>query len=554
MSAPDQISASNTPGASNVRWQFIDSSNNSRSNLRQVKRHVMQEYMRHKKSGARQSESEGEIPRPRPKRGRPRKNRIEKRTSTGKPTQNHVQLELEGVSKESISSIESQPRGGDVQFDTELTNNLFIEIPTNNIPSGVQNPDTTFMLPFHGQAPQADNLQFPSGYVNTSLYANSNIANIQVDPPASWSSTSDSLSEFEESPRAMLSAARTIPSGSLPSALSLDGQRLLDFYSKDTTAAFTNTRHGMLINWQGYTLPQFETQGPSLSFENHDPPTRPTLSIGPASIQPPQTLHSMPSPQSSTSSSSDTPSPYMNARSNSTHTSPTYPMDEIHIQCEYFLDLLRRCEQLALFQRSNPTSCDLFRHTAVQETSLLFQILASPPGAQFASPGEHKQTVTRLAVLVMLNAALWDYRYTPLHAGNFLRTLERTIADSEACMSGSVEAVLQILLECNDGYADNWSVGDDGNFNLSPTGSQFTPDFSQYSPTGSSPSARPWYAGRMLKIAKRLGADSWCRVGDLLFSCLSLQISEPNIYLWEASLRREILDATLTNYGMPSSM
>ncbi|KAJ5267065.1 hypothetical protein N7478_009873 [Penicillium angulare] len=553
MSDTDQISASKTPGASNVRWQFIDSSNNSRSNLRQVKRHVMQEYMRHKKSGARQSESEGEIPRPRPKRGRPRKNRIEKRNSTGKSTQNDAQAASKQL--ESIVSSEPQSMGENSRCDIKPKHNLFIEMPANNMLSGVQGLDPTFMPPFHEQAPRADVIQFSSGYVDTSLYTRSSIADNQVDAPASWSSTSESLSEFEESPRTMLSTAHTIPSNSIPSELSLDGQRLFDFYAKNIPAAFTNNRLGMFINWQDCnTLPGYDAQGPSLYFENHGPPTRPTSSIEPAPFQAPQTLKSMPSPQSSTSSSSDTSSPYMNPRSHSTNTSPTCLMDEIHTQCEEFLDLLRRYEQLALFQRSNPTPCDLLRHTAVQETSPIFQILASPPGAQFTSSGDRNQSVARLAVLVMLNAALWDYRYTPLQAGNFLRTLEQTIVDSEACMNGSVEAVLQILLECNDGYASNWSTSDNGDMNFSPTGSQFSPDFSQYSPTVPSPSARPWYAGRMLKIAKRLGADLWCRVGDFLFSCLSLQVLEPTVYLWEADLRREILDASLTSPVMPALM
>lgn len=76
---------SSAPDAFNVRWQFIDSSNNNRTNLTQVKRHVMQEYMRQKKRGTRQSESEEE--KPRAKRGRPKKTRVAKRRPEKKRTQ-----------------------------------------------------------------------------------------------------------------------------------------------------------------------------------------------------------------------------------------------------------------------------------------------------------------------------------------------------------------------------------------------------------------------------------------------------------------------------------
>lgn len=41
--------ASSNAGSSTIRWQFINQSNDRRSNLTQVKRHVMREYMRQKK-------------------------------------------------------------------------------------------------------------------------------------------------------------------------------------------------------------------------------------------------------------------------------------------------------------------------------------------------------------------------------------------------------------------------------------------------------------------------------------------------------------------------
>jgi hypothetical protein len=143
-----------------------------------------------------------------------------------------------------------------------------------------------------------------------------------------------------------------------------------------------------------------------------------------------------------------------------------------------------------------------------------------------------------------LNAAMWDYRNTPARAAIFLDTLEKSMVDSEVGMTGSVEAMLQILLECSDGTLDGWSTSADASAAAAPV--EEVADFSQYFPTASSPSARPWFAGRMLKIASRLSALSWYRVNEFLFSCLTLQVQEPSTALWEADLRREILDQPTT--------
>jgi hypothetical protein len=306
-------------------------------------------------------------------------------------------------------------------------------------------------------------------------------------------------------------------------------------------AAFAYTRLGKLINWQDYILSGYETHGPSFFYEYEQP--APITSE--SSHQSTQNLHSMPSPPYSTSSVSDlSPSPEAKPQPTFPPFTTTSPIDEIRLQCEEFLDFLRRCEQLSLYQRDNPESSHLTRQTAVQETSILHQVLAAPPGARFTASGNRKQMVARITALIILNAALWDYRYTPVRASIFLNTLEAAMVDSEVGMSGSVEAILQILLECNDGcITDEFTAA---------AVVEDLPDFSQYGPTATSPSARPWYAGRMLKIAKRLRAETWYRVSDFLFSCLTLQVREPCMTLWEADLRQEILDAPLTSYLMRS--
>ncbi|CAL5867583.1 uncharacterized protein PFLUO_LOCUS1802 [Penicillium psychrofluorescens] len=620
------MSLPGTPDESNMRWQFIDASNNSRSNLTQVKKHVMQQYMRQKKgSDSQKSEGEEDEAQPvqRPKRGRPRKKRIAKHIKAYDSGSNDL------VSDET-ASVDVEEFARSASSDLSLADNAAVSLPFHVPP--IDTPSFTFSYP--------DNIN---------------------DLESMWSSPS------ERSPRTILSAARTDPFNTLPIEMDLEGQKLFDFYVSDMPAcsygshfrspkahnwytsvfvpeamkgavafqntilvhaantwawvrnetetkntllhrdravsmlrehlqnhprdisdvaiisclsaaaledfdprpghketswthmraaremirarggpaAFENTRLGMLINWQDYILSGYETHGPSFFFEHERPASATATALRTASPQHLLNLHdSIPSPPYSTSSTlSETnpscPEPPLLSLPLPQYQLSVSPIDEIHLQCEKFLDFLRRCEQLALYQRDNPSSCSSTRRTAVQNPSILHQILAAPPGARFTASGNRKQMVARLTALIMLNAALWDYRYTPFHGATFLSTLEQSAIDSEVSMSGSIEALLQILLECDDGTPDYFA-------------DENVPDFSQYAPTATSSAARPWWAGRMLKVAKRLSADSWHRLGDFLFACLTLRVSESVVVLWEPHLRKEILEAALTSYVMPS--
>lgn len=649
----------------NMRWQFIDASNNSRSNLTQVKRHVMQEYMRQKKSDPHHGESEEEDAPIRPaKRGRPKSTRAAKRKSTRNAA--HGTSRSTTKEKQPVEDTQQIPTlsNNDAPADIEDIGQDWISaVSTSSNPTALPATAQSIVnLPYRTSPIQPYNPFQPRNLRRISPQTQSHLSDLSS--LASWSSAPTTPLEFTQSPRSIMSAARTDPFNTLPIELDIDGQRLFDFYVNDMPAcsygthfrslkahnwytavfvpeamkgavafqntilvhaantwawvrnegetsdgllhrdrairmlrehmhktpgdtsdvaiisclsaaaledfdprpgrkefswmhmraardmirarggpaAFANTRLGMLINWQDYILSGYETRGLSFSFEPATIPSQ-TLSAEPT-IQASPNPNSMPSPPCSTSSLSDiTPCPEPPPITG--NLPQPSPIDEIRLQCEEFLDFLRRCEQLALYQRQYPETCDIIRHSSVQESSLLSQILAAPPGARFTASGDRKQMVARLTALIMLNAALWDYRYAPIHAATFLSTLEHAMIDSEVSMSGSVEAILQILLACNDGYV----VVDETN---SPFLSEQMPDFMQYSSTMASPSARPWFAGRMLKIAKRLGADSWHRVSNLLFSCLTLQVSESTIYSWETELRREILEAPLTNYIMPS--
>ncbi|CEJ56249.1 hypothetical protein PMG11_02466 [Penicillium brasilianum] len=661
MAASDRESSGTTQDPANTRWQFIDTSDNSRSNLTQVKRHVMQEYIRQKKGSSRNSESDESASRP-SERGRRKKPRATKRKYMKKAAEADKDSKQSSPAEKKPAAEEEEDAVSDVE---EIAPSSMSEVVD---PSSVAQTTTT--LPFHTSQLQRHEFPFQvDDFIDISPRTQSQMTDFHS--LAAWSSTPTTPLDFTRSPRTILSAARTDPFNTLPLELDLEGQKLFDFYVNEMPAcsygthfrstkahnwytkvfvpeamkgavafqntilvhaantwiwvrnqtetsntlihrdraitmlrehlsknprdnsdvaiisclsaaaledfdprpghkeiswmhmraaremirsrggpvAFEHTRLGMLINWQDYILSGYETHGPSFFFEKC-PPSSASVSEPPrSSSQPSNHLNSMPSPPESTSSAcSDIPS--LETIQNTVPMHISSPIDEIRLQCEEFLDFLRRCEQLALYQKHNPEACDLSRHEAVQPISILYQTLAAPSGARFTTSGDRKQMVARLTALMMLNAGLWDYRYTPSRAGIFLKTLEQAMVDSEVSMSGSVEAILQILLECNDGPTDTRHAVADGN--VSPASSEQLPDFTQYSPTATSPSARPWFAGRMLKIAKRLNADSWHRLNDFLFSCLTLQVQESSIFSWESDLRREILDAPLTSYIMPS--
>lgn len=658
MPASNDKDSTSLPEAAQTRWQFIDTSKNSRSNLTQVKRHVMQEYMRQKKGDSHQSDEETDAPKPR-KRGRPRKADSNRRESTRKWTSSkNSSIQPKPSDGKSSSHSSDEDAQGEINridhtalsLDTSASSQSMAvyqqTFPFRPSPDSYDTEPQDFLFSFE----LADTV---SGVTEYSSDMNEIAGPTYVEP--TWS------------PKTIMSAARTDPFNSLPLELDLDGQRLFDFYVNDmpscsygghyrsnkahnwyrmvfvpegmrggvafqntilvhaantwawvhneteTTrtllhrdraltmlreylkndpyddsdvaiisclsaaaledfdprpghkeiswmhmraarnmirsrggpSAFAHTRLGMLINWQDYILSGYETHGPSFSFESTDS----TASSKQIPHQPPpsQHFHNMPSPPSSIGSppgdSNTCPTPRPSSTFVLNSSVQESPIDEIRLQCEVFLDFLRRCEQLALYQRDHPEACDVARRATVQEASILFRVIAAPPRARFTASGDRKQMVSRLTTLIMLNAGLWDYRYTPILAGTFMKTLERAMINSEVSMSGSVEAILQILLECNDGI-------DHGLLDWSSTES--LPDYSQYSSNNASPSSRPWFAGRMLKIAKRLSPGSWHRLNDMLFSCLTLQTSEPSFCLWEADLRREILDAPLTSYIMPS--
>ncbi|RAQ45205.1 sigma-70 region 2 family protein [Aspergillus flavus] len=648
-----------------TEWQFIDASNNSRSNLTQVKRHVMQQYMRQKRASGQSSNDVEQTAveshnAPRKATRRPRK----ARASAGGTAQKGKKEDLNSQRQKNASAEKS-----DVQVvpNQELTDDLVEEIERDFIP-GVM----SYTSAENASLPANSFFQlqgYPiSPYLLDKYASGSQSSGSESSSLSPWSSTPTSPSDVTLSPKTILSAARTDPFNTLPMDLDAEGQRLFDFYvnempacsygshfrsakahnwytavfvpegmkgavtfqntilvhaantwawvrneeetdytlvhrnraismlrdhmtrhpgdisdvaiiaclsaagledfdprpghkeiswvhmraaremirARGGPAAFENTRLGMLINWQDYILSGYETNGLSFFFEYNPSVKRSFNSQGQWQDSITQTFNLTPSPLPSI--------PLLSPRdafSPSGLISPGYslsflsPEDEIRHQCDEFIDFLKRCEELSVSHRSKHANMPaLVRYSAFQETSLLYSILAAPPGLRFTASGNRKQFVARLVALIMLNAALWDYRNSVQHSETFLWTLEQAVLASEVDTSGSVEALLQIMLECRDGI----TITD---MSSTSSGSQGMPDFTQYSPTAKTQYGRPWFAGRMLKVAKRLSLNSWMIVHDFLFSCLTLRLETP-VCLWERELRQEILSAPLTSYIMPA--
>ncbi|PYH74889.1 sigma-70 region 2 family protein [Aspergillus vadensis CBS 113365] len=624
-----------------IQWQFIDASDNSRSTLTRVKRHVMQEYMRQKRHATGQSGAEiGESP-SQAEKTRQQQRAIGQATKTSENQTDNTQ-ECGALYKTGTLAQENIPKPTRSDFSSQQESSGTVK---NHATEGrVILGSKPAVRPFY------EGISFRSKTSSPKTYCLSQSSISDTSTPTPSSSAPTTPADVALSPKTILSAARTDPFNTLPLELDIEGQRLFDFYVNEMPAcsygnhfrspkahnwytavfvpegmkgpvafqntilvhaastwvwvrneepdaaalyhrdraitmlrelrdrnpddisdeaiigcisaagledfdprpghkqiswlhmraaremvrlrggpsAFHKTRLGMLINWQDYILSGYETEGPSFFFE----------------YNPPSMLH-RPVPQAEGLVSSQLPLSENSfiEHNISQHPIPA-PVDEIENQCSEFISFLKRCEQLAIHQctSTNLTTAPM-RHTAFQSTSLLYQILAAPPGLRFTASGNRKQFVARLVALIMLNAGLWDYRNSVLHSEAFLRNLEQTVLNCEVNMSGSVEALLQILLACEDGSTEIPETRrNPGN----------TPDFTQYCPTAETPYDRPWFAGRMLKVAKRLSFDSWMNVNYFLFSCLTLHTGIPSVSLWEDGLRQEILSAPLTNYVMPA--
>lgn len=628
------------------RWQFIDLSKDSTDNLTQVKRHVMQEYMRQKRMET-QQQDRSEDGNESDQKASTKKTTKRSRTKTPKPTKEMAtggkrrtptrDSDTEKKEEGAGLGIVPVPHGNNHRYHSSYYSELSSASPSSPS-SSARYPDTAI---------DGDNnygIEFGTRF--------------QTTPPQPTQST------MLSPPRTVLSAARTDPFDTLPWNTSKEDQRLFDFYVNEMPAvsyghhfrtkrahnwyteifvpeamkgaltfvntilvhaastwawvrnesetdstlryrqlaismlrdhmqkypydttdnvitacmsaaaledfdprpghkeiswihmrqaqklirrrggpiAFQNTKLARLINWQDYILAGYVSGADAFYFEDENYHIYATKSspIG-------SSTNFFPSPPNSASSTTldRTPSP-------TNHPFANTSKEEIALQCEEFLDFLSRCEHLALGQRMALSLKDApVRYSAFGPGSTLRRILASPAEKRRTLTGDRKQFITRLAAVMMLNAALWDYRYSVPRTEAFIEHAILQLRDSEVKVDASIEALLQILLACKD-LPFNESVPLTLHSLSLPPASRALGDFSQYSETATSPFDRPWFVGRMLKVAKRLGLQSWLRLNNFLFECLTLRVQEHTIRSWENDLRREILQAPLTSYVMPA--
>jgi hypothetical protein len=251
------------------------------------------------------------------------------------------------------------------------------------------------------------------------------------------------------------------------------------------SALFQHNRLQMLINWSDYIFSGYSSSGPTFYF-HHDPTAMPFNQVHAHQIA----------------------------------------VQEVREQCEEFIKFLRCAEQLAFVQakiqrmpiaiRRQP-----MRFTAFQPGQPLERLLASPPGLRYTEAGQLKQIISRLAALLTINTAIWEYRHSTDMSEEFFCELLENIKYNELDGHPSVEALIQILLSGSKNPA------------LLDT-------------------ERPWFVGRMLKVAKRLAGPSFQKLNDVLLSFLTLRSDlHPVISDWENELRLEILEAPLTSYVLP---
>lgn len=196
---------------------------------------------------------------------------------------------------------------------------------------------------------------------------------------------------------------------------------------------------------------------------------------------------------------------------------------EIAQQCEEFITFLKCAEMRALVQagmQGNPIARNQepMRYSVFLPGQPLYNLLASPNGPRYTKTGQFKQIVSRLAALMTINTAIWECRHSTELSEVFFAELNANILNNDLDRHISVEALIQILLSGSNDHILQQSE-------------------------------RPWFVGRMLKIAKRLSRPSFERLNDLLLGFLTLGPGlQPVMLGWEDELRAEILRAPLVSY------
>ncbi|KIW79030.1 hypothetical protein Z517_08870 [Fonsecaea pedrosoi CBS 271.37] len=585
-----------TPGSKKPqrRFQFIDNSDvtSMGSNATQVRRHVMQEYMREKRWEARSQTKAGDGAEA-PTRKRPDRPRSQTRSRQRRPqTARSIPADFQDLAK-------GANEGADVTENLDGTVEEIDRQPPYPGVARTKPSSTTFRLGSTAFAKLADM-----------------VPDAPFTPPSSTRST-DSLSpqkrhwtsagpsSLSPEPQSYLSAARTDPFDALPMELSPQDQELFDFYANVMPACsygferrsplahnwyltvfipeamkgavcFQNTILVHAANTQAWVqgLPEtrlaiehrakasqlllhhyqqfpHDTSDATISatisaaaLEDFDPRIERRVYAwmhweavvqkirdrgGPAALVQNNRLQMLInwSDYIFSGYKGHGATFYFDHQSSPSHSTQqeaeVIAHNEIVEQCDEFITFLKCAEHLALVQAGlqvNPISRNQqpLRYSVFSPGQPLYNLLASPNGPRYTETGQFKQIISRLAALMTINTAIWEYRHSIENSEAFFAELMDNIVHNDLDRHISVEALIQILLS--------------GSSNPVLLHTE-----------------RPWFVGRMLKVSKRLSRPTFERLNDLLLNFLSLGPGlVPVMVNWETELRTEILQAPLVSY------
>ncbi|KIW49236.1 hypothetical protein PV05_10932 [Exophiala xenobiotica] len=576
------------------RFQFIDNNNvaSTRVNSTQVRRHVMQEYMREKRWEARtrvDHNGESELPERRRQEKVRSQSRARQRPSRSKPSARF----------ESPSSITAPSSRGSSQELEDLR--------------GRSSEPVQEIAPHLHKRP-AETKPARGGFrVGSAAFAR--LADMMPDRHSSSSITSSALAptnrpcrycvktkQFPE-PQSILSAARTDPFDSLPLKLSLEDQLLFDFYATVMPACSYGLEKPHAQNWY-FSVFIPEAMSGAVCFENailaHAAITRArlegmsetrltiehrsrasrlllrhyqqfpndtsdaTISAtifaaalelidphierrrygwmhweaalqkirdrgGPAALIQHKRLQLLINwcdymfPGYRAYGATFYSDPQLSPNHGNDQEAETIARAEVFEQWTEFITFLKCTEHLALvqagMQRNAITkSKQALRYSAFLPGESFYTLLASEDAPRYTEACKYEQIIARLAVLMTINLAIWEYRHSTELSEQFFHELAESVKQNGLERHQSVEALLQILLS---------GSGDPPLRNTE----------------------RPWFVGRMLKVANRLSRPNFDRLNYVLLRFLTLGPGlKPVVADWEDDLREEILQAPLMSY------
>jgi hypothetical protein len=204
------------------------------------------------------------------------------------------------------------------------------------------------------------------------------------------------------------------------------------------------------------------------------------------------------------------------------------------INLEDFIDFLSNAELLSLARQNKRHQ--LWRKALFQPGSTIYRVCQLPPQYD-AWETDLVPVYTRLAALMHINAALWEYKDSPISHDQYLGALDRILIDGDFATSLSIGFFVYSMMKLDyDEVERNYS-------NSSPT---------------EEPEKRSWFVARILRVCKLLGKPSMIKVHRALLGFLesSSIVSIEDLGLsenWTDKLRLEIISSRSASAEPPTN-